>query len=168
MAAAHWQSGGQTGGSHFEDNYLVRTLGPMADDVEFALTELVANAWDTGASLVDLTIPVRYGEVLTIEDDGHGMTAAQFRDRWMKLGYDRLKHQGATVEFPPSRSTWRRHAYGRHGVARHLPDVNRIREGLASRFLHDPQFVIRVNGGSRPTATSRTSTSAGPWTARPT
>lgn len=205
MAAAHWQSGGQTGGSHFEDNYLVRTLGPMADDVEFALTELVANAWDAGASLVDLTIPVRYGEVLTIEDDGHGMTAAQFRDRWMKLGYDRLKHQGATVEFPPSRSTWRRHAYGRHGVgrhgllcfaerytvdtwrdgegarfgigipdraspltiereetfrrhaqgtrvsviaARHLPDVNRIREGLASRFLHDPQFVIRVNGES--------------------
>lgn len=190
-------------GSLFEENYLVRTLGRIAQDSEIALTELVANAWDAGASLVDLTIPPVNSLILTVEDDGHGMTSAQFKGRWMKLGYDRLRHQSAIVEFPPERKGWRRKAYGRNGVGRHgllcfadqysvetwrddkgtrfdigtnseenpfkidregsfirnghgtkvsvlverhLPDPDRIRETLAARFIHDPQFVVRVNG----------------------
>jgi hypothetical protein len=40
-------------GSFFEEDYLVRTLGRIAHDNEVALTELVANAWGAGASLVD-------------------------------------------------------------------------------------------------------------------
>jgi hypothetical protein len=192
-------------GSLFEENYLVRTLGRIAQDPEVALTELVANAWDAGASLVDLTIPPGNELALTVEDDGHGMNAGQFKGRWMKLGYDRLKHQSALVEFPPERQGWRRKAYGRNGVGRHgllcfadqysvetwrgdkgasfeigtrseenpfkiekegsflrkghgtklsvivqrhLPDANAIREILAGRFVHDPQFVVRVNGVS--------------------
>lgn len=192
-------------GSLFEENYLVRTLGRIAQDSEVALTELVANAWDAGASLVDLTIPPTRDLVLTVEDDGHGMTAAQFKGRWMKLGYDRTKHQSSNVEFPSERKDWRRRAYGRNGVGRHgllcfasqylvetwregkgakfqigtqshetpfkiekegsflrkghgtklsvvverhLPDPDRIREILAARFIHDPQFIVRVNGES--------------------
>jgi hypothetical protein len=191
--------------SLFEENYLVRTLGQIAQDPEVALTELVANAWDAGASLVDLTIPTARELMLTVEDDGHGMTAAQFKARWMRLGYDRTKHQSSTVEFPPEREGWRRKAYGRNGVGRHgllcfadgysvetwrdgkgatfkigtqsqetpfkideegalikaghgtklsvsverhLPNPDRIREILAARFVHDPQFVVRVNGES--------------------
>lgn len=57
-------------GSLFEENYLVRTLGRIAQDSEIALTELVANAWDAGASLVDLTIPPVNSLILTVEDDG--------------------------------------------------------------------------------------------------
>ena len=189
----------------FEEDYLVRTLGRIAHDPEVALTELVANAWDAGASLIDLTIPPSRELALTVEDDGHGMSAAQFKDRWMRLGYDRLKHQGANVEFPLERKDWRRRAYGRNGVGRHgllcfagqysvetwrddkgtrfeigtqsqetpfrieketsflraghgtklsvvverhLPDPDRIREILSARFLHDPQFVVRVNSQS--------------------
>ena len=192
-------------GSLFEENYLVRTLGRIAQDPEVALTELVANAWDAGASLVDLTIPPTNALVLTVEDDGHGMSAAQFKGRWMKLGYDRIKHQSAMVEFPAERKGWRRKAYGRNGVGRHgllcfadkysvetwredkgasfdigtkseenpfkiekegsfikkghgtkvsvivqrhLPDPDAIRAILAARFVHDPQFVVRVNGES--------------------
>jgi len=192
-------------GSLFEENYLVRTLGRIAQDPEVALTELVANAWDAGASLVDLTIPPTGELTLTVEDDGHGMTTAQFKARWMKLGYDRIKHQSAMVEFPPERKGWRRKAYGRNGVGRHgllcfadqysvetwredkgasfdigtnseenpfkiekegsfikkghgtkvsvivqrhLPDADLIRSILAARFVHDPQFVVRVNGES--------------------
>lgn len=192
-------------GSLFEENYLVRTLGRIAQDSEVALTELVANAWDAGASLVDLIIPPTQGLALTVEDDGHGMTAAQFKERWMKLGYDRTKHQSSVVEFPPERVGWRRRAYGRNGVGRHgllcfagqytvetwrsdkgasfqigtqsqetpfmiekegsfitqghgtklsvfverhLPNPDRIRDILAARFVHDPQFVVRVNGES--------------------
>jgi len=87
--------------SFFEEDYLVRTLGRIAHDPEVALTELVANAWDAGASLVDLTIPPSRELALTVEDDGHGMSAVQFKGRWMRLGYDRIKHQGPNVEFQP-------------------------------------------------------------------
>lgn len=189
-------------GSLFEEDYLVRTLGRIARDPEIALTELVANAWDAGASLVDLTIPAARDATLIVKDDGHGMTALQFKARWMTLGYDLVKHQGQNVEFPGERKEWRRRAYGRNGVgrhgllcfadaylvetwrdgkgagfeigtqsrenpfrieketsfirqgsgtilsvsiSRHLPDADRIREILSARFLHDPQFVVRVN-----------------------
>jgi hypothetical protein len=192
-------------GSFFEEDYLVRSLGRIAHDSEVALTELVANAWDAGASLVDITVPAVRGTGLLIQDDGHGMSVAQFKGRWMRLGYDRIKHQGVQVEFPPNRANWRRKAYGRNGVGRHgllcfadqygvetwregkgagfeigtqssetpfritkewsflrqgsgtrlsvvverhLPDPDRIREILSARFLHDPQFVVRVNGQS--------------------
>ena len=192
-------------GLFFEEDYLVRTLGRIAHDSEVALTELVANSWDAGASLVDITVPGVRETALVVQDDGHGMSMAQFKGRWMRLGYDRIKHQGVQVEFPPKRSTWRRKAYGRNGVGRHgllcfsdhyevetwrdgkgagfeigtqstetpfkiiketsfiraghgtrlsvvverhLPDADRIREILSARFLHDPEFVVRVNGQS--------------------
>jgi hypothetical protein len=194
-----------TTASLFEENYLIRTLGRIAHDPDVALTELVANAWDAGASLVDLTIPATRDFPLTVQDNGHGMSAVQFKARWMKLGYDRTKHQSQHVEFPPERRGWRRKAYGRNGVGRHgllcfsdqylvdtwrddkgvnfkigtqsqetpfriedeavfprdghgtklsvvvkrhLPDPDRIRKIISARFLHDPQFVVRVNGRS--------------------
>ena len=205
MAVKTKQKADSATASLFEENYLVRTLGRIAQDPEVALTELVANAWDAGASVVDLTIPLTKALILTVEDDGHGMSAAQFKGRWMKLGYDRIKHQSAMVEFPPERKGWRRKAYGRNGVGRHgllcfadqysvetwrdgkgatfdigtkseenpfkiekegsfiknghgtrvavivqrhLPDPDALRAILAARFVHDPQFVVRVNGES--------------------
>ena len=192
-------------GSLFEEDYLLRTLGRIAHDPDVALTELVANAWDAGASCIDITIPTEKQNALVVADDGHGMSAVQFKSRWMTLGYDRVKHQGQNVEFPPERKDWRRRAYGRNGIGRHgllcfadryevetwcegkgakfvvsthsqqtpfmietesaflrnghgtrlsvvverhLPDADQAREVVSARFLHDPQFVVRVNGQS--------------------
>ena len=61
-------------GSLFEEDYLVRTLGAIAQSPDSALTELVANAWDAGASYVDISIPEAYEEVMTI-----GTTAVECR-----------------------------------------------------------------------------------------
>lgn len=195
----------QSFGSLFEEDYLIRNLGQIAHDPEVALTELVANAWDAGASLVEIVIPESIHGSLVVEDDGHGMSSAQFKGRWMKLSYDRIKHQSQDVEFPPERTGWIRRAYGHNGVGRHgmlcfadvyevqtwrdgqgasfvvstnsqatpfkmdsevallrashgtklivnverhLPDAARIRDILSARFLHDPQFVVKVNGAS--------------------
>ncbi len=195
----------QSFGSLFEEDYLIRNLGQIAQDPEVALTELVANAWDAGAAMVDIAIPGSLHGDLVVEDDGHGMSVAQFKARWMKLSYDRLKHQSQFVEFPPERAGWVRRAYGHNGVGRHgmlcfadvyevrtwrdgkgasfvvsthsqdtpfkmdsekplihaghgtklivrverhLPDADRVRDILSARFLHDPQFVVRVNGVS--------------------
>ena len=105
--------------SLFEEDYLLRELGQVAHVPQVALTELVANAWDAGASRVDLVLPNEIGDALTVTDDGHGMTPEQFKRRWMTLGYDRLRHQGDKVEFPPGRIVRPRKAYGRNGVGRH-------------------------------------------------
>ncbi len=194
-------------GSLFEEDYLIRTLGPLAHRADIAITELVANAWDAGASRVDITIPEEHGQQLIIEDDGTGLTAKEFHERWMKLGYNRQKHQGNTVVFPPnrqgSRMPYGRNGVGRHGllcfnnhyrvitrkdgketifnistgegnnpfvlqnesapvnknghgtrlevfVKRNRPSPNSILDIISARFLHDPQFVVYINGKSVP------------------
>ena len=44
--------------SLFEDDYLVRTLNSsITSQADIALTELVANAWDAGATKVSVFIP---------------------------------------------------------------------------------------------------------------
>lgn len=82
------------------------------------MTELVANAWDAGATNVNISIPEDYGSKLVVEDNGTGLTQEQFLSRWMKLGYNRLKHQGKNVIFPKGVDS-KRLAYGRNGVGRH-------------------------------------------------
>lgn len=105
-------------GSLFEDNFLVRTLGNLAVQPDIALTELVANAWDAGATEVELFIPDKVGQPLIIKDNGIGLSDRDFKDRWMKLGYDRIKNQGKSVEFATGLDL-KRVAYGRNGVGRH-------------------------------------------------
>lgn len=127
-------------GSLFEEDYLIRTLGNLGNSPETALTELVANAWDAGATFVDIFIPEEKGEKLTITDNGIGLTKDEFYSRWMKLGYNRLKHQGKKVEFPNGVDL-QRYAYGRNGVGRHGMlcfndeyEVITNKEGVESRF----------------------------------
>ena len=105
-------------GTLFEEDYLVRTLGSLGSQPEVALTELVANAWDAGSTNVEIFIPDDKGNTLTITDNGIGLTKDEFYERWMKLGYNRLKHQGKLVKFPKGLDL-KRHAYGRNGVGRH-------------------------------------------------
>lgn len=105
-------------GSLFEEDYLIRTLGSLGNSPEIALTELVANAWDAGATIVDIFIPEEKGQDLIIEDNGVGLSKDEFYSRWMKLGYNRLKYQGKRVTFPKGVEQ-QRYAYGRNGVGRH-------------------------------------------------
>jgi hypothetical protein len=139
-----------------------------------------------------------------VEDNGAGMTREDFHNRWMKLRYNRIKHQGKKVVFPIG-VQGTRFAYGRNGIGRHgllcfndneycvqttkdgktlaltvttqikgepiaiinekesnvdntthgtklevivlqnLPNVERIRDIIAAKFLHDPQFKIEIN-----------------------
>ena len=102
----------------FEDDYITRSLGPIVNQPDVALTELVANAWDAGASHVRISIPEENRQMLYIEDDGIGMTDEEFQNHWMKLRYNRLKYQGKNVVFPEG-VTGKRTAFGRNGVGRH-------------------------------------------------
>lgn len=193
--------------SQYEDEFLLRSLGSLAYRSDIALSELVANAWDAGATVVDITVPKASGGVLVIDDDGTGLSHEQFLSRWMTLAYNRLKRQGEKVEFPNERKGMSRLAYGRNGVGRHgllcfgdgysvetrregvrwhfdvatssgtspfvllaeksgrtrghgtklsvkvtrhLPNVEELTDVLSARFMHDPQFTVRVNGKAVP------------------
>jgi len=150
-------------GCLFEQDFLRRTLGAIANSPEVALTELVANAWDAGASQVQIALPDEIGELLTIEDDGTGMSAEGFRRKWMTLGYDRVRNQGRLAEFPPDRANWKRPAYGRNGVGRHGMlcfaseyEVLTRKDGVLSTF------VVETTSGKDPFRIARHETSEAP------
>ena len=108
--------------SLFEDEFLKRDIGgSVASHPDIALTELVANSWDAGATRVDIHIPLKYNEELWIKDNGIGMDSDDFKNHWMKIRYNRLKDQGSLVSFPSDAtpSSTKRMAYGKNGVGRH-------------------------------------------------
>jgi len=105
-------------GTLFEEGYLEKTAGSITKDPDFALTELVANAWDAGATRVQIRLAKEFSDTFSISDNGHGMTRAEFENRWLCLGYSRSKHQGPDVEFPPE-VEGKRKAFGKNGVGRH-------------------------------------------------
>jgi hypothetical protein len=138
-------------GCLFEQDFLRRTLGAIANTPEIALTELVANAWDAGASKVQIVLPDQTGELLTIKDDGTGMSDSDFRRKWMTLGYDRVRNQGNLAEFPTGREGSKRPAYGRNGVGRHGMlcfaseyEILTCKDGLESTF------VVETSSGKDP------------------
>lgn len=104
--------------SLYEEDYILRSLGSIVTQPDVALTELVANAWDAGASNVTISIPNETGQLLYIEDDGVGMSESEFQHHWMTLRYNRLKEQGRNVHFPNGEKC-NRFAFGRNGVGRH-------------------------------------------------
>ncbi len=102
----------------FMDSHVGKVL--LSDPIA-ALVELVANAWDAGATDVDITWPeVQPNTLITVLDNGTGMTDAEFQRRWRTIYYNRRLEQGDTVLFPPSAPDDMppRSAYGRNGVGR--------------------------------------------------
>ena len=106
-------------GLQFEEDFLYRNNRNITTRPDLALTELIANAWDAGATKVDIHIPCNCHEELTIEDNGTGMTQEELNKRWLTLGYNRIKHQGIDVVFPDDIKNKRRIAYGHNGIGRH-------------------------------------------------
>lgn len=74
------------------------------------LTEVVANAWDADARKVDIDIQ---DEHIVIVDDGHGMTHAEIRNRYLRVGYRRRNQ----LETAKSRDL-KRPVMGRKGLGK--------------------------------------------------
>lgn len=137
-------------GSLFEEDYLIRTLGSLGNSPEVALTELVANAWDAGATIVNIFIPEEKGQNLIIEDNGIGLSKDEFYSRWMKLGYNRLKYQGKKVLFPKGIDQ-QRFAYGRNGVGRHgMLCFNNEYKVITSNKGKKSEFTISTKSEKEP------------------
>jgi hypothetical protein len=105
----------------FGEGFLHDHVGQILDDPSIAILELVANSYDAGADKVTVIWPDLPGEILSISDNGTGMTRQQFERRWRTLSYDRQAEQGADVEFPPDVRKRKRTAFGHNGKGRFSP-----------------------------------------------
>ncbi len=103
----------------FGPGFLKDHAGKILTDPKIAIIEIIANCWDAGADLVDITWPDTMGDEITISDNGIGMTYDEFSERWNELSYNRRDKQGVDVIFPPGNQKSSRKAFGRNGKGRH-------------------------------------------------
>ena len=78
-----------------------------------ALTELVANAWDADATEVTITIDSSKN-IIVIADNGHGMTPADIKEKFLKVGYSRRGVANAN----PISASGKRRVMGRKGIGK--------------------------------------------------
>lgn len=126
----------------FETGFLETFAGKIIENHKVAVIELVANAWDAGATNVFIKWPENDDEEFSVEDNGHGMTEHEFDKRFRVLNYNREKHQGGTVEIPFSNKAkiGKRTAFGKNGKGR-----------LAGFAFGDPFLVITWKNGKENT-----------------
>jgi hypothetical protein len=105
----------------FGTGFLHDHVGQIIDDPSVAILELVANCYDAGADSVAIAWPNLPGEMLSITDNGTGMTREEFEKRWKTLAYDRQLEQGTDVAFPPGKRKAKRTAFGHNGKGRFSP-----------------------------------------------
>lgn len=126
----------------FGPNFLEQYAGArILSDSRVAMNELVANAWDAGATKVAISIPAVPGGEFSIRDNGSGMTRFEFETRWRTLSYDRLASQGASAEFPPGVTLLPRRVFGRNGIGRFAAfcfgdsyEISTTKSGHAHRY----------------------------------
>jgi hypothetical protein len=131
----------------FADRFLQDHAGQIISEPRTAILELIANAYDAGATNIEIVWPAEKGQEFSVIDDGIGMTKAEFEKRWGTLCYDRAAEQGTAVVFPKGVKGIKRTAFGRSGKGRHAPfcfadsyevdttkdgDCIRVRVGLAT------------------------------------
>lgn len=103
----------------FGADFLEDHAGYIITDPRIALIELIANAYDAGATLVHLKWPSELGQVMAVEDNGGGMTRAEFEHRWQTLCYKRQRDQGLYADNPNRIPGNPRLAFGKSGKGRH-------------------------------------------------
>ncbi|WP_110710508.1 ATP-binding protein [Salinicola sp. CR57] len=97
------------------------------------LTEIVANAWDADAHLVDVTIAENK---IIIKDDGHGMDRTALETKFLTVGYDRRNH--GEEESPDGRQCMGRKGIGKlamFSLAHKVSVITKTVEGPVSGFI---------------------------------
>ena len=84
-----------------------------------AIAELISNSWDADATEVDVRLPLDQSwdpsndsQIITVSDNGNGMTWEMVRDAYLNVGRDRRKMEGK------DRSPGGRRLQGRKGVGK--------------------------------------------------
>lgn len=82
----------------------------LYSSIPAVLSELVANAWDADATFVEISIEPELDRV-TITDNGVGMTNEDINKKFLNVGYQKRRHEGAST-------AGGRHVMGRKGIGK--------------------------------------------------
>lgn len=106
------------------------------------LSELVSNAWDAGATEVNVNFPqdvaITDSSEIIVADNGDGMSDERLRDSYLIVGRDRREADGTDVRTtPPYRPIMGRKGIGKFagfGVAAQV-EIETMSNGEVSRFI---------------------------------
>src|SRR5829696_3247389 len=129
----------------FHLTVLGRTLEHLGTQMykrrDVAIAELVANCWDAGATQVSIAVPTpreydSQTSVMSVTDDGSGMTEDQIDDDYLVIGRNR---RAAGQSPPEGRKVMGRKGVGKlagFGLARRMRLIT-WRDGTATSFELD-------------------------------
>jgi hypothetical protein len=149
--------GGGKRAREFHITVLGRTLEHLGSQMykrrDVAITELVANCWDAGATEVALTIPVPASydattSLLTVTDNGSGMTEQEVDDSYLVIGRNR---RAAGQPDPQGRRVMGRKGVGKlagFGLAGRL-QMKTWRDGWASTIELDAAALKTEQNSSK-------------------
>src|ERR1041385_2974139 len=100
--------------AHYELSIDLNALNHLGinlySNIPAVVSEVVANSWDADAANVEITIDAAK-DLITITDDGNGMSEDEINHRYLKVGYrKRLKEPVITAKG--------RHVMGRKGIGK--------------------------------------------------
>ncbi len=109
--------------ARYDSRFLDKFLGNMAKDPIVAITELLANTFDAGATEVYISWPKNKelsNPIFKIDDNGRGLTLDEFTKIWSKLNYNRIENQGSTVNILNEKGeiVEKRDVFGKNGKGR--------------------------------------------------
>lgn len=120
---------------------ILRHLGfGLYSNIAAVLSEVVANAWDADAERVTIRINPNT-KLVTIEDDGHGMTVKDANQKYLLVGYERRDSEGRTPRF-------KRQVMGRKGIGKlslfsiaQTVEVHSVKGGVKHGFIMDSEDI---------------------------
>ncbi|MBI2741046.1 MAG: ATP-binding protein [Rhodospirillales bacterium] len=108
----------------------------LYDKASAVVAELIANGYDADAETVTVSIPLSVqlaskagghlqdkGYVIEVEDDGHGMTPAEAREFYLRVGTDRRQRPEGKISRKKKRPVMGRKGIGKlapFGICRHI------------------------------------------------
>jgi len=116
----------------------------LYSNIPAVLSEVVANAWDADAEQVDIDVDAADG-VITVKDDGWGMTEKEINERFLKVGYQKRKDR--TAKIPRGRRPMGRKGIGKlalFAVADSI-EVHSVKLDTSKRITERNGFVMRAN-----------------------
>ncbi len=145
----------------FDQRFTESYAGLIIKDPKIAVMELIANAWDAGATKVQISWPSPEKPSFKITDNGHGMTDDEFCTIWRTLAYNRIDQYGNYSDFPQDTTiNYKRPVFGRNGKGRFAGfyfgneyEVRSWRDGTEHHYLvskgKDAPIKIEKKGEQR-------------------
>lgn len=123
---------------HFALTFSLNVLNHLGiglySNIPAVLSEMVANAWDAGATRVDIAIGT---DRIIIQDDGVGLSREEVNDQYLRVGFQKRRRQSNIRVGKDNR-----HVMGRKGIGKlaafsiaNIVRVETIKDGAKSGFV---------------------------------